>query len=734
MDLLKNLNDKQREAAENINGPLLILAGAGSGKTRTIIHRIANIIEKEYARPGEILALTFTNKAAGEMKERIEKFGFEYIEDMWMGTFHSICARILRFTAHRLGEHFNSTFSIYDEDDSKKLISECIKELDLSERDYPPAFIKETISSAKNKLMESEEFFEEYEGDFKLAKVGMIYKMYQEKLEKNNAMDFDDLLLNVVKVFHSCPDVLEKFQERFKYILVDEYQDTNYCQYVIVSLIAKKHRNICVCGDDDQSIYGWRGADIRNILEFKDDFPDARVIKLEQNYRCTKNILDAANHVIAHNQNRTGKYLWTQNEQGEKVTYLKAQSDLDESAIIARQIRLLHQNGVEYDDIAVLYRVNAQSRTLEEGLMRRGIPYQIIAGTKFYDRMEIKDILAYLKLLVNPKDDIALSRIINMPRRGIGAATVEKLREYTYIKGISMMEVVNNIESINILKAGAKDKILGFKRIMDEIRDLSNVYSLTDTIKAVMQISGYDDLIREGKIENAGSRKENLEELINAASDFERSSEDASIEAFLENAALVAGVDSYDEDNKKVLLMTLHNAKGLEFKIVFMPGMEEGLFPMGSIDKEEELEEERRLCYVGITRAREKLYVCSAKMRRVYGETKVRKNSRFLEEIPIRLIENGDLIYKKEKSVESSVLPGISYDPYKNTATRVVKAKKPKSNGTVLSAGDKISHAQWGNGTVVGVSGDGDDAVITAAFPGLGIKKFMAGVASFKKI
>ena len=733
MDLLKNLNDKQREAAENINGPLLILAGAGSGKTRTIIHRIANIIEQGYARPGEILALTFTNKAAGEMKERIERFGFDYIEDMWMGTFHSICARILRFTAHRLGDHFNSTFSIYDEDDSKKLINECIKELDLSERDYSTSMVKDIISSAKSKLMESEEFFEEYEGDFKLAKVGMIYKLYQERLEKNNAMDFDDLLLNVVKIFHNCDDVLEKFQERFKYILVDEYQDTNYCQYIIVSLIAKKHRNICVCGDDDQSIYGWRGADIRNILEFKDDFPDAKVIKLEQNYRCTKNILDAANHVISHNQNRTGKYLWTQNATGDKVTYLSAGSDLDESAIIAREIMRLHYDGVEYDDIAVLYRVNAQSRTLEEGLMRRGIPYQIIAGTKFYDRMEVKDILAYLKLLVNPQDDIALNRIINMPKRGIGSATVEKLREYTYIKNISMMEAVDNIEKVSILKQSQKDKILVFKGIMDEIRELSKIYSLTDMIKAVMSISGYDDLIREGKIENAGSRKENLEELVNAASDFERSSEDASIKAFLENAALVAGVDMYEEDNRRVLLMTLHNAKGLEFKIVFMPGMEEGLFPIGSIDEEDEIEEERRLCYVGITRAREKLYVCSAKSRRVYGETKRRKNSRFLEEIPLTLIENGELIY--EKRIDTEKANTFSYDPYKKlkSRTKVVKGKSDSSN-TSLSPGDKINHAQWGNGTVVGVDGNGDDAVVTAAFPGLGIKKFVAGVASFKKI
>ena len=610
MDLLSMLNDKQQKAVTCVNGPLLILAGAGSGKTRTIIHRIAYIIENGYAKPWEILALTFTNKAAGEMRERIDSMGIPFTSDIWMGTFHSICARILRMEGDNLG--FTSNFSIYDDDDTKRLLKTILKELDISDKEFPVESVKAQISLLKNDLETSDDYMDEH-GDFDEgyteARMAQIYSEYQKRLLSANAMDFDDLLLNTNILFAKCPEVLNKYRNRFKYILVDEYQDTNISQYAIISKMAEGHRNICVCGDDDQSIYGWRGASIRNILEFEDDFEDAKIIRLEQNYRCTKNILNAANGVIEHNKKRMGKTLFTDNEEGEIIKYLHANSDLEESSIIAREIFCLNEyHDIPYSDIAILYRTNAQSRVLEEGLMRRNIPYQIVAGTKFYDRMEIKDILAYLKLLVNPKDDIAFIRVINTPKRGIGPASIEKIRDYAFMKGISMYEVIKDIETCPLFKGSVKEKLTLFKDTMEELERIAKENSLMDIVINTIHLSGYEQMLKEGKVENAQNRLENLDELVNAAGDFENNEEDGSLEAFLENAALVAGVDSYDENSSKVLLMTLHNAKGLEFNIVFMPGMEENLFPTyRAVNEESEMEEERRLCYVGITRARKKL-------------------------------------------------------------------------------------------------------------------------------
>ncbi len=739
MDLLSMLNDKQQQAVTCVNGPLLILAGAGSGKTRTIIHRIAYIIENGYAKPWEILALTFTNKAAGEMRERIDSMGIPFTSDIWMGTFHSICARILRIEGDNLG--FTSNFSIYDDDDTKKLLKTILKELDISDKEFPVESVKAQISLLKNDLQTSDDYLDEH-GDFDEgyteARIAQIYSEYQKRLLSANAMDFDDLLLNTNILFAKCPEVLNKYKNRFKYILVDEYQDTNISQYAIISKLAEGHRNICVCGDDDQSIYGWRGASIRNILEFEDDFEDAKIIRLEQNYRCTKNILNAANGVIEHNKKRMGKTLFTDNEEGDIIKYLHANSDLEEASIIAREIFCLNEyHDIPYSDIAILYRTNAQSRVLEEGLMRRNIPYQIVAGTKFYDRMEIKDILAYLKLLVNPKDDIAFIRVINTPKRGIGPASIEKIRDYAFMKGISMYEVIKDIETCPLFKGSVKEKLILFKDTMAELERISKENSLMDTVINTIHLSGYEQMLKEGKVENAQNRLENLDELVNAAGDFENNEEDGSLEAFLENAALVAGVDSYDENSSKVLLMTLHNAKGLEFNIVFMPGMEENLFPTyRAVNEESEMEEERRLCYVGITRARKKLYMSSAETRRVYGRNEYRNPSRFLLEVPDELIEGIGVIKEsnKEKEIEHTRVKKM-YDPYANTIRQTQNLFKQNNTfDEKINPGDKINHNAWGEGTVVSIEGSGEDMKITAAFPEIGIKKFMASVAKFKKI
>lgn len=734
------LNDKQKEAVTCVDGPLLILAGAGSGKTRTIIHRIAYIIEHGYAKPWEILALTFTNKAAGEMRERIDSMGIPFTSDIWMGTFHSICARILRIEGDNLG--YTNNFSIYDDDDTKRLVKSILKDLDISDKEFPVEGVKSQISLLKNNLETSDDYMDEH-GDFDEAyteaKIAQIYSEYQKRLLSSNAMDFDDLLLNINILFAKCPEVLNKYKNRFKYILVDEYQDTNLSQYAIVSKLAEEHRNICVCGDDDQSIYGWRGASIRNILEFEDDFADAKIIRLEQNYRCTKNILNAANGVIEHNKKRMGKTLFTDNEEGETIKYLHANSDLEESSLISREIFCLNEyNGIPFSDIAVLYRTNAQSRILEEGLIRRNIPYQIVAGTKFYDRMEIKDILAYLKMIVNPQDDIALMRIINTPKRGIGPASIEKIKDYSFMKGISMYEVIKNIDSSPLFKGAIKEKLMLFRDTMEEIRRLAESNGLMDIVINTIHLSGYEQMLKEGKMENASGRLENLDELVNAAGDFENNEEENTLEAFLENAALVAGVDSYDENSSKVLLMTLHNAKGLEFDIVFMPGMEENLFPTyRAVNEDSEMEEERRLCYVGITRARKKLYMSSAETRRVYGRNEYRNPSRFLLEVPNYLIEGTDVI-KSENKEKELLNTGMKkmYDPYKHVAKKTENLFKQNNNFSdiSLSPGDKIEHNAWGIGTVVGIEGSGDDAKITAAFPEIGIKKFMAGIAKFKKI
>ena len=727
MNLLGELNEMQQKAVLSTAGPLLILAGAGSGKTRTIIHRIAYILQNTNTKPYEILALTFTNKAAGEMKERIKTFGISNIDEMWMGTFHSICARMLRMHGDKIG--FGRNFTIYDESDVKNLIIKIIDELELDNKKISPASVREVISKAKDDAISAENFDELYADEPRYESVGRIYVRYQKKLKENNAMDFDDLLFNTIILFKQNPEILELFQNRFKYILIDEYQDTNRLQYEITYMLAQKHNNICVCGDDDQSIYGWRGADIRNIMEFEKDYPKSNVIRLEQNYRSTANILQAANEIIENNLSRKGKKLWTTEAPGEKLHLFATQRDLEEADIIAKQIAELKDSGRQYGEIAVLYRMNAQSRILEESLMRRDIPYQIVGGTRFYDRLEIKDMLAYLKFAANGKDTIAFARAVSSPKRGIGAATVDKIDEYAHFKNISILDACLNAEAIPSISTSMKIKLQKFGELIVDIYDECLHHSLHDGVKKAVTESGYIEVLQNGKLDNKESRIENLHELINAAEEFEETSDDASLEAFLENASLIAGTDSMREDEEQVLLMTMHNSKGLEFNVVFIPGMEEGIFPLSrSMDDVTKLEEERRLCYVAITRAREMLYLSYAQYRKMYGSGEYRQRSRFIEELPEELV----ITHVHEPKVEQKT----TTDKTVVKTPKILKeaTKNPELEAKTFNVGDTIDHPAWGKGTIVSMDNSDDDAIITAAFAGLGVKKFILGYAKIKKL
>ena len=727
MNLLEELNEMQQKAVLSTAGPLLILAGAGSGKTRTIIHRIAYILQNTNTKPYEILALTFTNKAAGEMKARIKTFGIPNIDEMWMGTFHSICARILRIHGDKIG--FGSNFTIYDESDVKNLIIKIIDELELDSKKISAASVREVISKAKDDAISAEDFDEIYADEPRYESVGRIYKTYQKKLKENNAMDFDDLLFNTIILFKQNLEILELFQNRFKYILIDEYQDTNRLQYEITYMLAQEHKNICVCGDDDQSIYGWRGADIRNIMEFEKDYPKSNVIRLEQNYRSTGNILKAANEIIENNLSRKGKKLWTTEAPGEKLHLFATLRDLEEADIIAKQIADLKNSGRQYGEIAVLYRMNAQSRILEESLMRRDIPYQIVGGTRFYDRLEIKDILAYLKFAANNKDTIAFARAVSSPKRGIGTATIDKINEYAHFKNISILEVCLNAETIPSISANMRAKLMKFGELIVDIYDECLHHSLHDGVKKAIMESGYIEVLQNGKLDNKESRIENLHELINAAEEFEETSDDASLEAFLENASLIAGADSMREDEGQVLLMTMHNSKGLEFNIVFIPGMEEGIFPVSrSMDDVTKLEEERRLCYVAITRAREILYLSYAQYRKMYGSGEYRQKSRFLDELPEELI----ITHVHEPKVEQKT--ASSKTVVKTPKILKETTKNPEFEAKAFNVGDAIDHPAWGKGTIVSMDNSDDDAIITAAFAGLGVKKFILGYAKIKKL
>lgn len=731
MELLSQLNEMQQKAVQLTEGPLLILAGAGSGKTRTIICRIAYILTNTDTPPYRILALTFTNKAAGEMKERICSFGIDHIDEMWMGTFHSVCARILRINADVLG--YTRSFSIYDEKDAKKIVSEALDESRLDDKALSADTVAAVISKAKNEALSPQEYAEEYAEAYRAADVAKVYALYQKKLRDNNAMDFDDLLYNTYRLFCEHAEILQSYQNRFRYVLVDEYQDTNKLQYEIVALIAKTHGNICVCGDDDQSIYGWRGADIRNILEFENDFPNAAVIRLEQNYRSTANILQAANALIENNESRKGKTLWTDRGAGELLHIMTSYRDLEEADSIAEEIARLAKQGQKYGDIAILYRVNSQSRILEEGLIRRSIPYQIVRGTRFYERLEVKDILAYLSLAVNPYNTVAFSRALGAPKRGVGPASVEKLMQYASFKETDPVSAAGAAANIPQLSAAVKNKLAEFSQLIVNIAAVGITGGLKKAVETAIKDSGYENALRTSRQEDAEARLDNLSELINAAADFEASSEDSSLSAFLENAALIAGVDNIAGGDGQVLLMTMHNSKGLEFPTVFIAGMEEGLFPLPkAAENPAELEEERRLCYVGMTRAMSRLYLSYAHQRRFYGMNRPSTPSRFLSEIPPELMgmsrrEAKPAFDKPQTPYRDTRMTESFYHPQ-------TIPKKAASTVAQLNGGDKIEHPQWGVGTVITAQPSGSDTVITAAFAGLGIKKFILGYTKIKKL
>ncbi len=634
MDIYGTLNDRQAEAVTCTEGPLLVLAGAGSGKTRVLAHRIAYLIEERQVNPWNILAITFTNKAAGEMKERVGRTVAYGADSVWVSTFHSTCVRILRRHCEALG--YGTNFSIYDSDDQKTLVRQVLKKLDVDTKLYKDRAMLGYISDAKDRLV-SPAAFEEAAVDFREKKIGLIYKTYQEELFQNNAMDFDDLIVKTVELFKTCPEVLEYYQERFRYIMVDEYQDTDHAQFKLVELLAAKYRNLCVVGDDDQSIYRFRGADVHNILDFETTFPGARVVKLEQNYRSTKNILAAANEVICNNYSRKGKELWTANDQGDVVRYHQFGSGEEEADFISGSLKKLAGEGRDWKDLAILYRTNAQSRLLEEYCIRQNVPYLLVGGVNFYQRKEIKDILAYLKTIANGVDDLAVLRIINVPRRGIGAATIGKITAFASEHGLHLYDGVKAVGQVpGIGKAAQKvkafaDQIEAFRKIAEDPEK-----SIGDLIQAILDDTGYQKELEEDGEDGEEGRLENIQELISKAVSYSEEEETPTLDGFLEQVALVADVDRMDEDQSRVTLMTLHSAKGLEFPVVFLAGMEDGLFPSSqSIFAEDRsaLEEERRLCYVGITRAMESLVMTGARMRMVHGETRFSKISRFVEEI-----------------------------------------------------------------------------------------------------
>lgn len=638
MDFINNLNKEQKEAVLHIDGPLLILAGAGSGKTRVLTCRIANLIESCNIYPSNILAITFTNKAAREMRERVEKL-IGSTSGMWISTFHAACVRILRTHIERIGG-YKKNFVIFDSNDQEKLIKECLKELNLNEKNFPPRNVSSTISRAKDMIITAEKYYEKYAHDFKLRKYAEIYKLYQDKLKKNNALDFDDILLKTVELLAYNEDILSDYQNKFKYIMVDEYQDTNYCQYSLIKLLAKKHKNLCVVGDDDQSIYGWRGADIGNILNFEKDFPGAKVIKLEQNYRSTKTILDAANCVISKNFGRKSKRLWTENNEGIPIIYNNTLDERDEANFIISEIEKLSiEDNRDMGDFAILYRTNAQSRVIEEMCMTSGISYKIVGGFRFYDRKEVKDIIAYLRVIQNPDEDLSVKRIINVPKRGIGNTTVQKIEAYAKNSGDSLYGAMLEVDEIDELGPKAKKSIKEFVRLISELMMQSESATISELLKQIIDKTGYmSELESEGN-EEGQSRAENIGELINAAITFEEKNEDSSLQSFLENMALMSDLDNLNEDNSSITMMTLHSAKGLEFPVIFIAGMEEGLFPsQRAYFEEKQMEEERRLMYVGITRAREKLYLTSAFERTVYGHSTYTTPSQFLRDIPKDLL------------------------------------------------------------------------------------------------
>ncbi|SMC46603.1 DNA helicase PcrA [Sporomusa malonica] len=738
-NIFDRLNPAQQEAVAHTNGPLLIMAGAGSGKTKVLTSRIANLLAQGVA-PYNILAITFTNKAAAEMKERVTAIVGLAAKDIWLSTFHAFCAKFLRMEIENLGG-YTRNFVIYDSSDSQTLIKNCVKELNLDDKQFTPNGVQSTISNAKNALQDVREFTAQADNFYNL-KVAEVYKLYQNKLKVHNALDFDDLLMLSVELLEYNAMVREKYQNKFHYILIDEYQDTNRAQYLLARTLAAKCRNLCVVGDIDQSIYGWRGADIQNILDFESDYPDAKVIKLEQNYRSTQTILDAANAVIENNGNRKPKALWTDNTAGDAITHYLAVDERDEARYIADNIIKLNTvYRTPYKDIAILYRTNAQSRVLEEGLRNAAITYTMVGGLRFYDRKEIKDIMAYLKVIFNPADAISLLRIINVPRRGIGDTTIRRLSEYAAENNVPLFDAVSNPDLVPGLTARAKNQLESLAEIIFTLMASQNTLSVADLVDKVMRDSGYLAELEADDDPQSETRIENLKELKSDAKKFTENEEENTFENFLAHVALLTDSDKSEESDDQVTLMTLHSAKGLEFPIVFLAGLEEGIFPhVRTLMDEREVEEERRLCYVGITRAERKLYISNARQRMIYGNTVSYSPSRFLDEIPPELIERyalkrpSYLSPVQNRPAAATALPPRAVPKPELTILKTPVQNPTKPNNTDWKAGEKVYHAKWGTGTIVAVTGTGDNMQLSIAFPSEGIKKLMAQLAPISRV
>ena len=756
---LSMLNPEQRQAAETLEGPVLILAGAGSGKTRALTYRVANLMD--HGVPAwSILALTFTNKAAREMKERITQLVGEKAESAWISTFHSTCARILRRDIEKLG--YTRSFTIYDDDDQGTVIKEILKRLNIDEKFLPPREVKAKISDAKNKLMGPDEWFAKTERDFRNQTLHDVFVAYEQRLKSAKALDFDDLLLKTLELLADHPPVLESYRDRFHYVMVDEYQDTNYAQYMLVKLLTDKSRNLCVVGDDDQSIYGWRGADIRNILDFEKDYPDAKVIKLEQNYRSTANILDAANQVIAHNAGRKEKALWTEAGAGETIKLYCAGDEREEAAWVADRIRKMNRHGEEYGRMAVLYRTNAQSRVLEEMLMRAGIPYKVFGGLRFYDRKEVRDVIAYLRVIANPTDDVSLRRIINVPKRAIGDATIAELGRHAQEQERPLFSALTDLPSS--LSSRPRKCVGDFFTMMTTLMAMKDAMPLGTFVKQMVDQTGLMEQYQKEDSDEARSRVENIQEFLGAVEEFDRQTENATLEDYLENVALVTELDQAEEEKQYVTLMTLHSAKGLEFPNVFITGMEEGIFPSGrSLMDEQRMEEERRLCYVGITRAKERLFLSRASQRMLYNQINHNAPSRFLSEIPSRLLEDeweakrkqtfkGDPMpqpksytsgygLKSTPSVSQLGQPRLTLGGNMLEIPGVQKGFTPSKARQNVSAlqnifkpGDRVMHRKFGEGNVVALKGSGADTRISIEFTAYGVKEFSLSIAPIVKI
>ena len=766
-ELLKGLNDKQYEAVVNTEGPCLVIAGAGSGKTKVLTHKIAYLIGEKGILPWNILAITFTNKAANEMKERIENLVGDVAKDIWMGTFHSICVRILRRFIDRIG--FDSSFIIFDTSDQRTLVKTCIKSIGLDDKMFTDRSVLSEISNAKNEMLEPEQYTVRANGDFRKEKIALVYELYQKRLRENNAIDFDDIINYTIKILMDNPDVLEYYSDKFRYVLVDEYQDTNKSQFTLVTLLASKNGNITVVGDNDQGIYSFRGADISNILNFERDFPGTKIIKLEQNYRCTGNILKAANAVIKNNEVTYKKELWTENETGNLPKVYSAKNEYDEGTYLAEQIEhLRREEYYKYSDFAVLYRMNTQSRAIEEMLRREGIPYKIIGGLKFYERKEIKDIISYLRLIQNPSDNLSLKRIINEPKRGIGKTSLDKIEEISNNSGVSMYEVIEHADQYGLNRVFLNSR--EFINVIEELRVKKDDMKISELIKEILKKSGYTKALKDENTIEAENRIENLDEFLTVAIEFEEESADNKLSDFLEGITLSSDIDNMEETEETVTLMTLHSAKGLEFPVVFLVGMEEGIFPgYKSISEPKELEEERRLCYVGITRAKENLFLTCSKQRTIFGSTSCNQVSRFLKEIPSELLDgydealgekeetnnifgdskyswtygskdNGNIKTYKVEQKEPAVAAASSNSGFMfRTAESFLNTigKKAKGKDVDLSkykSGVRIFHKKFGEGTISMVEPEGEDLKVDINFDKVGHKRLMAKFANLEII